>query len=229
MSLSSTLCFRGCFLDKKSMALLNIAPTKSSLLILRRQLVFAEEGYELLEQKRQILVFELAGNRASVRAAEARAAEAMGRAYAALREASLDIGGGALDLAALGVGMEHRAELSERHLMGLRLPRAQARIEPSGAQFGLTGTTANADAAMRRFVEVLPLLSEAAALKTAALRLARELRKTQRRCNALSKILIPNYRQTIAFITAALEERERESFVILKLLRDRRAAGRPAV
>ena len=207
------------------MALLNIAPTKSSLLILRRQLIFAVEGYELLEQKRQILVFELAGCCVSARAAETRAAEAMGRAYAALREAALDIGGRALDLAALGVGLDHQVTLSERHLMGLRLPRAQTRIEPPGAQFGLTGTTAHVDAAMRRFVEVLPLLAEAAALKTAAARLSRELRKTQRRCNALSKILIPNYRQTIAFITAALEERERESFVILKLLRDRRAAG----
>ncbi len=209
------------------MALLNIAPTKSSLLILRRQLVFAVEGYELLEQKRQILVFELAGSRARVRAAEIRASEAMGLAYAALRAAALDIGGAALDLAALGVGMDHHVTLTERHLMGLRLPHAQARIETPGAQFGLTGTTANVDAAMRRFVEVLPLLTEAAALKTAEARLSRELRKTQRRCNALSKILIPNYRQTIAFITAALEERERESFVILKLLRDRRAAGSP--
>ena len=209
------------------MALLNIAPTKSSLLILRRQLVFAEEGYELLEQKRQILVFELAGSRALARAAETGAAEAMGRAYAALREAALDIGAAAVGAAALGVYMDHQVTLSERHLMGIRLPRTQTRTEPLGAQFGLTGTSANADAAMRRFAEVLPLLAEAAARKTAAIRLSRELRKTQRRCNALSKILIPNYKQTIAFITASLEERERESFVILKLLRDRLAAAAP--
>lgn len=208
------------------MALLTIAPTKSNLLSLRRRLVYAEEGYELLEQKRQILVFELADCLVRVRAAGLRTSGAMGRAYAALREAALDIGGGALDLAALGVGMEHRVELSERRLMGLRLPRAVARIEPPGAQFGLTGTTANADAAMYRFVETLPALAELAGLKTAAARLSLELRKTQRRCNALSKILIPNYRQTIAFIAASLEERERESFVILKMLRCRRALAR---
>lgn len=207
------------------MALLNIAPTKSSLLSLRRQLAFAEEGFELLEQKRQILVFELAVCLVRVRAAGLRASGALGRAYAALREAVLDIGGGALDLAALGAGMDHQAELAERRLMGLRLPRAEARIEPPGPQFGLTGTTANADAAMYRFVETLPALAELAGLKTTAARLSLELRKTQRRCNALSKILIPNYRQTIAFIASSLEERERESFVILKLLRDRRVSA----
>ena len=33
------------------MGKLNIAPTKSNLLVLKRQLAFAEEGYDLLEQK----------------------------------------------------------------------------------------------------------------------------------------------------------------------------------
>ena len=49
---------------------------------------------------------------------------------------------------------------------------------------------------------------------------ARELRKTQRRCNALSKIFLPTLQETIRYITNALEERERESFVILKMIRD---------
>jgi V/A-type H+-transporting ATPase subunit D len=74
---------------------------------------------------------------------------------------------------------------------------------------------------MRRFVEALPLLAELAELENAVLQLARELRKTQRRCNALSKIFIPAYQEAISYITGALEERERESFIILKMIRDR--------
>jgi len=77
--------------------------------------------------------------------------------------------------------------------------------------------------ATRRFVETLPLLAELAELENAVLRLARELRKTQRRCNALSKIFIPDYRETISYITSALEERERESLIILKMIRNRLA------
>jgi len=113
--------------------------------------------------------------------------------------------------------------LTDQHLMGIRLPRVTSQIEPPGVQFGISESSANTDVAMRRFVEVLPLLAELAELETAVLRLARELRKTQRRCNALSKIFIPNYRETIDYIVGALEERERESFIILKMIRDRLA------
>jgi len=205
------------------MAKLNIAPTKSSLLGLKKQLLFAEEGYDLLEQKRQILIFELMSRLKRAREAEAKVAEAFKRAFAALREATLDIGSDALDRATLGVNLDHQVSLGDQHLMGMRIPRVTVRAEPASAQFGVGGTSANTDLAMRRFVEVLPLLAELAELENAVMRLARELRKTQRRCNALSKIFIPDYRETIGYITGALEERERESFIILKMIRDRLA------
>jgi V/A-type H+-transporting ATPase subunit D len=208
-----------------TVAILNIAPTKSNLLTLSRQLAFAEEGYDLLEQKRQILVFELMKRLQRAREIERQAAETVGRAHAALREATLDAGSAALDRAAAGARMDHRIEIEDQHLMGLRLPRVTAHVEAPGAQFGVGGTPASADVAMRRFAEALPLLAELAELENAIARLARELRKTQRRCNALLKIFIPDYRETIAYIRGTLEERERESLVILKMIRNRLAGG----
>ena len=207
------------------MAKLNISPTKSSLLALRRQLAFAEEGYELLEQKRQILIFELMGRLKRARAAERRVGAALRAAFAALQEATLEAGSVALDRAADGVQLKHRVELTHQHLMGLRLTRVTAQIEPVSVQFGLGATSANTDTTLLRFVAVLPVLAELAELQNAVLRLARELQKTQRRCNALSKIFIPTYRETITYITATLEEREREAFIIFKLIRDRLARG----
>jgi V/A-type H+/Na+-transporting ATPase subunit D len=206
------------------MAKLNVAPTKSSLLTLKRQRAFAEEGYDLLEQKRQILVFELMSRLERARAAEQAVAEAAGQAFAAVREAVLDMGVAALDRAVLAVRMDHRVDVTDQHMMGLRAPRVTVDVQPPIAQFGVGGTSAHADVALRRFVDLLPRLAELAELETAVLRLARELRKTQRRCNALSKIFIPNYRETIDYITGSLEEREREAFVILRLIRDRLAA-----
>ena len=203
------------------MGKLNVAPTKSNLLNLSRQLAFAEEGYDLLEQKRQILIFELMSRLVVVREVEQGAADVLSRAHGALREAHLDIGSDALDRASLAVCMDHQVQLTEQHLMGMKIPKVTVRVEPVSAQFGVVGTSANADLAMSRFVEVLPLLAQLAELENAVVRLARELRKTQRRCNALSRIFIPDYRETIAYVMAALEERERESFVILKMIRDR--------
>ena len=209
------------------MAKLNVAPTKSNLLSLKRQLAFAEEGFDLLEQKRQILIFELMSRLGRARKIERDVAEALRRAFAAFHEAVLDIGSDALDKATLAVQMDPQVEVGHQHLMGLKVPRVTVRTEPLGVQFGVGGTSANTDVSMRRFVEALPLLAELAELENAVLRLARELRKTQRRCNALSKIFIPAYQEAIGYITGALEERERESFIILKMIRDRLADREP--
>lgn len=203
------------------MGKLNIAPTKSNLLVLKKQLAFAEEGYDLLEQKRQILIFELMSRLARARDTEQRAAEALRRAFAAVREAHLEVGSEALDRASLAVNMDHQVDVSDQHLMGMEIPHVTVRTEPVSVQFGIGGTSANTDVTMNLFVGVLPILAELAELENAIMRLAQELRKTQRRCNALSKIFMPDYRETISYITGALEERERESFVILKMIRDR--------
>src|SRR5271157_3901431 len=105
------------------MARLNIAPTKSNYLSLKRQLAFAEEGYDLLEQKRQILIFELMSRLGRAREVERGIAESLSRARAALREAALDIGSEALDRAALGAELNGELKLAGQHLMGLTIPR----------------------------------------------------------------------------------------------------------
>jgi V/A-type H+-transporting ATPase subunit D len=203
------------------MGKLNIAPTKSNLLVLKRQLTFAEEGYDLLEQKRQILIFELMSRLKRAVDAELNVHKSLRQAFAKLHEARLDTGSEAIDRAAFAVKMDHQVDISDQHLMGMKIPRITVRTEPVSIQFGVGGTAASTDAAMGRFIELLPLLAELAELENAVMRLAQELRKTQRRCNALSKIFMPDYRETINYIMGSLEERERESFVILKMIRDR--------
>ena len=205
------------------MAVLHIPPTKSSLLATRRQLAVAEEGYDLLEQKRQILVFELMKRVRRARELERRLDAELPAAHAALREATLDTGSRAIDQAAAGVPLGHEIQLGRQHLMALKLPQAAATVVPHGLPFGVSGTSGQADLAVSRFSALLPLLAELASLQTAIQRLAAELRRTQRRCNALGKIFIPNTRQTLATIVSILEEREREAFVTTRMIRDRLA------
>ncbi|MFA6568158.1 MAG: V-type ATP synthase subunit D [Victivallales bacterium] len=197
-----------------------IAPTKSNLLSLRRQLVFAEEGYDLLEQKRQILVFELMSRLKRARETEDRVGVSLHSSFAALREATLDLGSDAIDRLVPGMAQHCEVKLSEQHLMGLHIPRITAEFSPENATFGVSGTSANTDHAVRRFRELLPCLIELAELDTAVRRISNELRRTQRRCNALSKIFIPTLRKRIHYILSTLEERERESLVTMKIIRD---------
>ena len=137
---------------------LNVPPTKSKLLALKRQLAFAEEGYDLLDQKRQILVFELMSRLDRAQDVERRVEEALRHAYAALGEALLDIGSAAIDCAALGVRLDHQAALTPQPLMGLHVPHVRARVDAPGVQFGFSNTSANTDLAMQRFAGVLSLL-----------------------------------------------------------------------
>ena len=203
------------------MSLLNVPATKSALLALRRQLEFAEEGYGLLDRKRELLLLELTARRGQAALARRKAGELLSRAFASLRGAELDAGSAALDRAALGVRPGSSVEIRERRIMGVKVPEAAVLVEPTGVRFGPGGTPAGADAAMRDFSEALPGLGALAGIETAAARLSREHRKTQRRCNALSKKVIPDCRETMAFLGGSLEERERESFVILKMIRNR--------
>lgn len=108
------------------MTKLNVAPTKSSYLTLSRQLDSAKEGYDLLDQKRQILVYELMSRLGRARDAERRLAAALAPAHEALREAVLDVGSGGVDRAALGVAFDHQIELDQQNLMAI--PKTNPKI-----------------------------------------------------------------------------------------------------
>jgi V/A-type H+-transporting ATPase subunit D len=86
------------------------------------------------------------------------------------------------------------------------------------------GTFADIDKVVVEFFELLSLLTEMAAIRTIVWRLAAEVRKTQRRVNALDKMVIPQTAETKTYIESVLEERERENVFVLKALKAR--AGR---
>ena len=202
---------------------LNDAPTKSNYLSLTRQLAFARDGYDLLEQKRQILVFELMSRLGRAKDLERRVGDALGPAYDALRKSTLDIGAAGLDNVSMAIGERHSVSMGEQNVMGIRVPTLGLESKAAVMPFGVGGTSADTDVALRRFTDIIPLLIELAEISSAVLRLARELRKTQRRCNALNRIFIPEYKATTDYITASLEERERENFVILRMVKERLA------
>ena len=204
---------------------LTVSPTKSNLLLLERQLALAEEGYDLLEQKRQILLLELRQRLRLAAETEKRVQAMAHSSFEALREATLDVGSARLDNAVRATRPGHRLRLTDQRIVGLRLPRITVESTPSPWQAAPGERWSQVDAARLAFGQWLPLVASLAERSTAVLRLARELRRTQRRCNALSKIFIPDRRQAVTWIRATLEERERESLAVLKQVRDRVRAG----
>jgi len=204
------------------MAKLNVPPTKSSLLEIQRNLEFAREGSDLLEQKRQILVIELMNRIEAARHFQELVDVKMAQAYQALRRAALRVGGDNLARMALAVALQHKLKLESRPLMGLRIPKVETEHEKPGLELGMFGNTAAADDVLKRFNEALEAIGQLAEVQTVVFRVARELKKTQRRVNALEKIFLPDYEETLEYIIGTLEERERESFITMKMLKKRK-------
>jgi V/A-type H+-transporting ATPase subunit D len=205
------------------MARTNIPPTRSNLLRLKQELQFAREGYEILDQKREVLAKELVRLANDAETMEAQMAKLLASAYSVLEKAMLMMGRERVEWAALAVYKTVDVQVKYRGVMGISLPLIEASGEPPAMTYSLGNTTATLDEANALFREVLSRLPELSRLVTSVWRLAVELRKTQRRVNALQYIFIPDYEETIAFIESALEEQEREETFRLKLLKTRTA------
>jgi len=122
--------------------------------------------------------------------------------------------------------IRYRFDLEEKRVMaaGMTLPGLEIRLPNAELQYSPANSFAECDETVLEFFKLLKILTELAAVRTVTWRLAREVRKTQRRVNALEKMVIPTARETKVYIEAALEERERDSFFTSKLLK--RKAGK---
>ncbi|MDR2177728.1 MAG: V-type ATP synthase subunit D [Treponema sp.] len=200
-----------------------IAPTKSNLIRVKERLVTAEEGYDLLEQKRELLVMELMQQVEQVKLLERDMDARVASAYPALKRMLIAVGRERADR--LSRDIHYRFELEEKRVSaaGMTLPGLNIRMPNAELKYSPANSFAECDETVLEFFQLLKICTELAAVRTIAWRLARELRKTQRRVNALEKMVIPGARETRAYIEAALEERERDSFFTSKLLK--RKAG----
>jgi V/A-type H+-transporting ATPase subunit D len=203
------------------MARINIPPTRSNLLRTRQELRFAREGYEILDQKRVVLAKELVRLANDAEALQEKTNKLLAHAYRSQEIAMLTMGREHVEWAALAVHKTVEVQVKHRGVMGISLPLIDASGEPPEMTYSLGDTAASLDEASAAFREVLSYIPELSRLVTSVWRLAVELRKTQRRVNALEFIFIPQYEETIRFIQSSLEEREREETFRLKLLKNK--------
>ena len=198
---------------------INIPPTRSNLIRIRHDLEFAREGYEILNRKREVLTSELIQMAHDAGLLQEEMYKLQAEAYRALEKAQLTMGRERVEWAALATSKTVDVQLRFRGIMGVAVPQIQSSGEPPEMPYSLADTNAALDEAYNAFREVLKRIPELSRLVTAVWRLAAELRKTQRRVNALQHIFIPEYEETVLFIKSALEEREREETFRLKWLK----------
>ena len=207
------------------MARLNVPPTKSVQLNLKRDLDMATEGFSLLEQKREILVMELMRLLGRVKQMQQELDAKRQAAYAVLRKAIAQNGYLHMRNVASGIDYEHRVDVDSHLVAGFRTPVLTATPCEFHSQYGFVGTDSLVDETMRRFLELTAAVVRLAELETTVMVLARELKKTQRRVNALEHIFIPDYKETLHYIAGSLESKELDSFFTSKMIKKRLEAA----
>ena len=207
------------------MAREQLAPTKSNLLRIKERLNIAVEGYDLLEQKREILVMELMRQMEHIKMLEKDLDQRVETAYPCLSRMLIAIGREKADR--LSRNINYKYNLTEKRVVvaGMKLPGLEIRLPQVELKYSPANSFAECDETMLEFFGLLKILTELAAVRTIAWRLAREVRKIQRRVNALEKIVIPTVKETRVYIESELEERDRDAFYCAKLLKRRGLGG----
>lgn len=196
---------------------LSLSATKSNLLAIKEELVFAREGHELLEQKREVLVMEVMSLIEDYRNWKQEVEKNLQQAYRAYEKACMSLGEKGVRKAALALSSREEIKPKPKSIMGVMIPLlSYNRKDKPYNIYGLLGTSASLDKAVNLFTFLLPKLTKLAELEISLYRLATELKKTQRLANALSYLFIPQYRETIKFLENTLEEKEREELFQLK-------------
>ncbi len=198
---------------------LDIKPTRSELLKLKKQISLAKSGHSLLKKKRDGLImefFELLKKAKSVRAdlilLYKDALEKINLARVVHNDVRLR--SLAFALAQLPV-----VDVQSRNIMGVRVPKIEREKISHKEQVGILGSTPIIDQAARAYENVVEQVIKAAEAETAMKRMLREIEKTKRRVNALEFSRIPAMQESRKFIQLRLEEMERENVFRLKRIK----------
>ena len=196
---------------------LNISITKSNILKIKEELEFAQEGYDLLEQKREVLVMEVMGLIEDFRKSRRDVDESLCAAYESLKKTNMLLGKKGVERAALSAVSCENIRIKDRSIMGIVVPIINY-CQKKGYcnQYGFQETSHCLDQTVKQFLACLEKLARLAQIEVTLWRLANELKKTQRRANALHNIFIPEYKDTIKYLEDNLEEKEREELFQMK-------------
>ena len=203
-----------------------VFPTKGNLINTKKSLDLAKVGFELLDRKRNIIVREMMQliDRAAV--IQSQIDSCYAESYQALQRAN--VAHGVCDDIAASVPVENGLELTVRSVMGVEIPMVKLDAEPVSLRYGFMSTSSLVDEAYIKFDRVKKLTAELAEVENSVYRLATAVNKTQKRANALKNIIIPRLTSTVKFITDSLEEKEREDFSRLKVIKAQKNAKQQA-
>lgn len=203
----------------------NTFPTKGNLMLAKNSLNLAKQGYELMDKKRNILMHELMELIDKAKDVQQEIDSTFSSAYLSLQKANIEMGIRNVQEISNTIPEESSIEIKQRSVMGTEIPLVEYDNTVSKPTYAFFQTKVSLDEATKRFIKVKELTIRLSSIENSAYRLATNINKTQKRANALKNITIPYYTALTAEIQNALEEKEREEFTRLKVIKRRQTAG----
>ena len=182
----------------------NTFPTKGNLIAAKNSLKLATMGYGLMDKKRNILIRELMGLIDEAKGIQSEIDTVFKAAYEALQSANIELGINYVQEIGMSVPVDDTVKIKARSME---------------LAYGFNNTSEALDIARERFERVKELTIKLSMVENSAYRLANSIKKTQKRANALKNITIPHYEELSKSISNALEEKEREEFTRLKVIK----------
>ena len=183
---------------------------------------FSQMGYELLDKKRNVLIREMMTYLNKAESLQNRVNDNFALAYDALRKANITVGISMVEDIALAIPIANEYQVLFKSVMGVEVPHIEFKHKNIEPQYSFYKSNSAMDSAFEKFNEVKYLIYELAEVENAVYRLATEIKKTQKRANALESIQIPKFKAIIKSIREFLEEKDREDFFRLKVVKKKK-------
>ena len=199
-------------------------PTKGNLMLAKNSLALARQGYDLMDKKRNVLLKELMALIDEAKEIQEQIDSTFTKAYACLQRANIEHGISKVQQLEFTVPIEESIRIQTRSIMGTEIPHVKYDEKENNLTYSFSTTSESIDIAREAFREVKDLTIKLSMVENSAYRLASNIKKTQKRANALKNITIPMYTNLVHNINNALEEKEREEFTRLKVIKNMKRA-----
>ena len=197
---------------------LKVVPTKGNLIAMKKSLQLANLGYNLMDQKRNVLIKEMMTLLDDVKLIRDQITSSYQEAYDALQKANISMG--LITDIVNSTPEDYGISIAYRSVMGVEIPKIAYDKQPLKMTYDIERSNSKVDYAYNCFYNVKQLTVLLAEVENSVYRLANTIRKTQKRANALRNISIPRFESTIKVISEALEEKEREEFTRQKVIKE---------
>lgn len=197
---------------------LKVVPTKGNLIAMKKSLQLANLGYNLMDQKRNVLIKEMMTLLDDVKLIRDLITSSYQEAYDALQEANISMG--LITDIVNSTPEDYGISIAYRSVMGVEIPKITYDKQLLKMTYDIERSNSKVDYAYNCFYNVKQLTVLLAEVENSVYRLANTIRKTQKRANALRNISIPRFESTIKVISEALEEKEREEFTRQKVIKE---------